>query len=64
MQHHIRTWVNLPDRLAIDGNLIMFGVDPCAGHDDDLAVHRNAAGSDQILAIAPRSNAGAGQHLL
>jgi hypothetical protein len=46
VEHYISTRGDLPDRPAIDGDLILLGVDACAGNVDDLAVHRYAAGTD------------------
>jgi len=46
-----------------DGGVLL-GVDACAGHKHNLAIHRHAAGADQLLEVAPRGNAGTRQHLL
>ena len=64
MQHHVRARADLPDWPAIHNDLVLFRVDACAGHKHDLAVHRHAAGADELLAIAPRGDAGTRQHLL
>jgi NDP-sugar pyrophosphorylase family protein len=64
IQHDIRARADLPNWPAVDNDLVLLGVDACARHKHNLAVHRHTAGADKLLAITPRGDAGTCQHLL
>ena len=52
------------ERLAIDANLLLFGIDAGAQLVHDLPIDLDAAGGDQLLALAAAAKPGGGQHLL
>jgi hypothetical protein len=48
-------------RLAIDLDLLVLGIDLGAELADDVAVHGDAAAENQLLAVPPRTDASVGQ---
>jgi hypothetical protein len=53
-----------PDRLAVEGDFLRLRIDAGAQLADLLAIDRDTALEDQLLAGPPRAEAGVGEHLL
>ncbi len=64
IQHDVGSRINFPDRLTVDENRILLGINACAGDNHDFAIDRHPAGANELLAVAPRGDTGARQYLL